>query len=184
MKTTYKIPESVLVVIYSADLDVLLMERSSPRGFWQSVTGSKNTLDETLEHTAIREVAEETGIQIAGTDVPAPNVLKSKASASKVPEVKIPLGNLKNWQLSNEYELYPVWRDRYAPGVMRNTEHVFGLLVPSRIAVALAAREHVNFRWLPYQEAADQCFSPSNAEAILQLPQRTVQSARSPRSTT
>lgn len=159
MKTSYKIPESVLVVIHTTDLQVLLIERTSPRGFWQSVTGSIDTLDEALEHTAIREVAEETGIRVAGIDLPEPNV---------------PLCNLRNWQLLNEYEIYPVWRDRYAPGTIHNTEHVFGLLVPRSVPITLAAREHVDFRWLPYQEAADQCFSPSNAEAILRLPQQAA----------
>ena len=146
----YKIPESVLVVIHSADLQVLLIERADKPGFWQSVTGSKDALDEPLVETAIREVFEETGIRIGSESVP--------------------MANLRDWQLSNDYEIYPVWRHRYAPGVTRNTEHVFGLQVPRDIAVTLAPREHLQHRWLPWREAADLCFSPSNAEAILQLP--------------
>lgn len=146
-----KIPESVLVVIHTADLQVLLLERADKPGFWQSVTGSKDTLDEPLVRTAIREVHEETGILIGGEAVPAKN--------------------LRDWKLSNVYEIYPVWRHRYAEGITHNTEHVFGLLVPSTITVTLAAREHLQYRWLLWREAADQCFSPSNAEAILQLPQ-------------
>jgi dATP pyrophosphohydrolase len=51
----YKIPESVLVVIFSADLQVLLLERADKPGFWQSVTGSKDSIDEPLSVTAIRE---------------------------------------------------------------------------------------------------------------------------------
>lgn len=148
--TVYKIPESVLVVIHTADLQVLLLERADKPGFWQSVTGSKDTIEEPLRETAIREVMEETGILIGDQRVPA--------------------GNLRDWQLSNVYEIYPVWRHRYAPGVTRNTEHVFGLTVPGDVPVMLAAREHLQFRWLSWREAADQCFSPSNAEAILQLP--------------
>ncbi len=146
----YKIPESVLVVIHSADLQVLLIERADRPGFWQSVTGSKDALDEPLADTAVREVFEETGICIGSPPVP--------------------LANLRDWQLSNVYEIYPVWRHRYAPGVTRNTEHVFGLQVPRDIAITLAPREHLQHRWLPWREAADLCFSPSNAEAILQLP--------------
>ncbi|CAN5356127.1 dihydroneopterin triphosphate diphosphatase [soil metagenome] len=142
----YKIPESVLVVIYTRDLDVLLIERADRPGFWQSVTGSKDTLDEPLIETAQREVREETGIQIGEA------------------------GAIQDWHISNDYEIYPVWRHRYEPGVLRNLEHVFGLEVPSRIPVALAPREHLNYLWLPFREAADKCFSPSNAEAILQLP--------------
>ena len=146
----HKIPESVLVVIHTPDLQVLLIERADKPGFWQSVTGSKDSPDEDLRETAVREVFEETGIQIGSADVPAEN--------------------LRDWQLSNIYEIYPVWRHRYAPGVTHNTEHVFGLTVPPGISVKLSAREHLQYYWLPWREAADKCFSPSNAEAILQLP--------------
>ncbi len=146
----YKIPESVLVVIHSADRQVLLIERADKPGFWQSVTGSKDTPEEALVDTVRREVAEETGVLI---DSP-----------------QVPLHNLRHWGLSNVYEIYPIWRHRYEPGVTHNTEHVFGLLVPRDVTVTLAAREHLNYVWLPYREAADRCFSPSNAEAILQLP--------------
>ena len=78
---------------------------------------------------------------------------------------------MSDWQFANHYEIYPIWRHRYAPGVTHNTEHVFGLLVPRTIGVTLAPREHTRHQWLPYRAAADLCFSPSNAEAILQLPQ-------------
>jgi len=146
----YKIPESVLVVIHTAALDVLLIERADKPGFWQSVTGSKDTVEEDLEQTAVREVAEETGIVIGSPEVP--------------------LANLRDWNLRNVYEIYPVWRHRYAEGVTHNIEHVFGLRVPRDVAVRVAPREHLNFEWLPWREAADRCFSSSNAEAILMLP--------------
>ncbi len=146
----HKIPESVLVVIHTAALEVLLIERADKPGFWQSVTGSKDRIEEPLLETAVREVEEETGI-VVGSDA-------------------VPLANLRDWGLSNVYEIYPVWRHRYAPGVTHNTEHVFGLRVPEGMAVRLAPREHLRHAWLPWREAADRCFSPSNAEAILQLP--------------
>ena len=150
MNRPYKIPESVLVVVHTRELDVLLIERADKPGFWQSVTGSKDTVEEDLEQTAVREVAEETGIVIGSPEVP--------------------LANLRDWNLRNVYEIYPVWRHRYAPGVIHNTEHVFGLQVPRSMEVTLAPREHTRFEWLPWQEAADRCFSSSNAEAILMLP--------------
>ncbi len=145
-----KIPESVLVVIHTAALDVLLIERADKPGYWQSVTGSKDRLDEPVQETAVREVAEETGIVVGSPSVP--------------------LEALRDWGLRNVYEIYPVWRHRYAPGVTHNTEHVFGLRVPPDTVVTLNPREHLQHRWLPWREAADHCFSPSNAEAILQLP--------------
>jgi dihydroneopterin triphosphate diphosphatase len=148
-----KIPESVLVVIHTAALEVLLIERADKPGFWQSVTGSKDALDEPPATTAQREVFEETGIHIGSPD--------------------IPLTNLRDWHLSNVYEIYPVWRHRYAPGVTHNIEFVFGLRVPRGVPVTLSPREHTAQMWLPWREAADRCFSPSNAEAILQLPRFT-----------
>jgi dATP pyrophosphohydrolase len=146
----HKIPESVLVVIHTGALDVLLIERADKPGYWQSVTGSKDALDEPLVETCIREVAEETGIAIGS--------------------VEVPLAALKDWHLSNRYDIYPVWRHRYAAGVTHNTEHVFGLRVPEGTAVRLNPREHLAHVWLPWREAADRCFSPSNAEAVLMLP--------------
>ena len=151
MPPRHKIPESVLVLVHTADLEVLLINRADAPGFWQSVTGSKDRADEPLRETAVREVREETGIDCApGTALHA---------------------QLRDWQLENVYEIYPRWRFRYAPGVTHNTEHVFGLQVPPGTPVTLDPREHTAFRWLPWQAAADACFSPSNAEAILLLPQ-------------
>lgn len=153
----FKIPESVLVVIHTADLQVLLLERADRPGFWQSVTGSKDAPDEDALLTARREVEEETGIRVVATS-PCPQ------------SAEVPLHHLQDWGLRNVYEIYPVWRHRYAPGVTHNTEQVFGLLVPRDIPVTLAPREHLQHEWLPWREAADRCFSPSNAEAVLQLP--------------
>ena len=146
----HKIPESVLVVIHTPALEVLLIERADKPGYWQSVTGSKDSVDEPLAQTCEREVAEETGIVIGGEAVPR--------------------SALRDWGLQNVYEIYPVWRHRYAPGVTHNTEHVFGLAVPEGTPVRLNPREHLAHLWLPWREAADRCFSPSNAEAVLLLP--------------
>ena len=142
----WKIPVSTLVVVHTPALDVLLLERADHPGFWQSVTGSQDE-GETLAETAIREVAEETGL----------------AAAKFV---------LTPWNLQNVYEIYPVWRHRYPPGVTHNTEHVFGLEVPGRLPVTLSPREHLRYEWLPWQEAARRVFSWSNRRAILALPER------------
>jgi dATP pyrophosphohydrolase len=143
---TYKIPQSVLVVIHTPARDVLLIRRTDA-GTWQSVTGSKDFDDEHWHETARREVLEETGI-----------------------DAQHPQCQLQDWRLENIYEIYPAWRWRYAPEVSRNTERVFGLRVPARLDVVLSPQEHTEWVWLPWQAAADQCFSPSNAEAILMLP--------------
>ncbi|MDV6347591.1 dihydroneopterin triphosphate diphosphatase [Nitrosomonas sp. Is35] len=142
----YKIPVSVLVVIHTADLQVLLLERADHPGYWQSVTGSQDS-SETLTQTAAREVFEETGLNVADYA-------------------------LTDWQTENRYEIYEEWRWRYGPDVRFNTEHVFGLSLPGILPIRIAAREHLNFMWLPWQQAADKVFSSSNADAIRHLPER------------
>jgi dihydroneopterin triphosphate diphosphatase len=139
-----KLPVSVLVVIHTEDLQVLLLERATRAGFWQSVTGSLDRLDEPLATAAAREVREETGID---------------ASA----------GILTAWRIANTFEIYTRWRHRFAPGVTHNTEHVFGLQLPQVLPVAIAPEEHVTFAWLPWREAAARCFSWTNRDAILML---------------
>jgi len=142
----YKHPISALIVIYTSALEVLLLERADHPGAWQSVTGSQDK-GEAVRNTAIREVFEETGLNAA-------NYLFS------------------DWQTKNVYEIYALWRHRYAPGTLYNTEHVFGLELPDRLPVQLSPREHLNYKWVLWQEAAELVFSPSNRAAILQLPER------------
>ncbi len=142
----YKIPQSVLVVIYTQSGQVLLIRRADA-GTWQSVTGSKDHPEEPWASTAAREVHEETGI-----------------------DALHPACELQDWQLENTYDIYPAWRWRYAPDISRNTERVFGLRVPEMTPITLSPAEHTEWQWLPWQAAADHCFSPSNAEAILMLP--------------
>lgn len=139
-----KLPESVLVVIYTPALDVLLLERADHPGFWQSVTGSRNAVDEPLPATCVREVAEETGF--------TPSVAQ-----------------LDDWKVSHRFEIYRHWRHRYESGVTHNTEHVFGLCLPHRFEPRLDPLEHVAYRWLTWRAAADACFSWTNAEAIHRL---------------
>jgi dATP pyrophosphohydrolase len=134
---TLKIPISVLVVIYKSNGDVLLIERADRASFWQSVTGSLDSPNEELAGAAAREVFEETGIDVD----------------------QLPQGALRNMHYQIEYEIYPDWRFRYAPGVTKNTEHWFALEVPSDTPVRLAPREHVAYEWLPFETAAKKCFS-------------------------
>ena len=141
----YKQPVSVLVIVYTPDLDVLLIERADYADHWQSVTGSVE-IGETLHDAAVRELAEETGIDAAA------------------------YGGVSDWNLSNVFEIFPQWQHRYTAGTTQNTEHVFGLEVPARIPIALAPREHLRHQWLPWPEAAARCFSWSNRAAIEALP--------------
>ena len=150
----YKIPRSTMIVIHTARQEVLLIERADHPGYWQSVTGSQDE-GETLVQTAIREVAEETGIDAT-------------------------LHVLTDWQQENVYEIYPIWRHRYAPDVTHNTEHVFGLLLPDRVPVTLHPREHLQHVWLPVDKAAPLCFSWSNRAAILDLPRRMAMAGGQP----
>ena len=124
-----------------------MIERADRVGFWQSVTGSLDRSDEDLAQAATREVFEETGIAVD----------------------QLPADALRNLHHQIEYEIYPEWRFRYAPGVTRNTEHWFSLQVPENTSIQLSPREHVAYEWLPFAEAAQKCFSPSNGEAILKL---------------
>jgi dATP pyrophosphohydrolase len=142
----YKQPVSVLVVIYTAALDVLLLERADFPGYWQSVTGSRDN-EETLRETAIREVFEETGLNAEQH-------------------------TLSDWQKQNVYDIYPQWQHRYPPETKQNTEHVFGLQLTQQVPVQLSEREHLNSQWVPWNIAADKVFSPSNRVAILELPER------------
>ena len=142
---TYKIPISVLVLVYTPDMQVLLLERADHPGFWQSITGSQE-LGETLEQTAIRELEEETGLDARQY-------------------------RLDNWQMSNEFEIYKHWRGRYAPGITHNTEHLFGLRVPEPVPVRVAPREHLGFEWVSRDHAIDKVFSWTNAAALRALPE-------------
>lgn len=139
----YKQPVSVLVVIYDNNRQILLLERADKPDFWQSVTGSLEP-GETIEQTAKRELAEETGIYS---------------------------NDILNWQQSTIYEIYPHWRHRYAPGVTHNTEHIFSLCIAAETPILLSPREHLNYIWCSPEQAAEKVFSPSNRSAILQLPQ-------------
>ena len=142
----YKLPVSALVLIHTADLQVLLLERADKSGYWQSVTGSLEE-GETPREAAIREVREETGL--VATDC-----------------------RFYDMQASNVYEIYPHWRYRYAPGVTHNTEHLFGLELPAPLPVQLAPAEHVRYEWVDWRIAANKVFSWTNVDALRLLGER------------
>ena len=124
---------------------MLVLERADFPGHWQSVTGSREN-DEPLAATAMRELAEETGIDAHEH------------------------GGVADWNMTNVYEIYPRWRHRYPHGTTHNCEHVFGLALAAPVPVTLAPGEHLAHAWLPWHEAAERVFSWSNRAAILALP--------------
>ncbi len=147
MNSGYKIPRSVLVVIYTVDLQVLMLERAGWPGFWQSVTGAVDYEDEPLMQTAAREVREETGLDAATYTI-------------------------EDWGIEKNFEIFKSYRTRYAPGVTHNLEHVFGLELPAELPVQLDPAEHLRYEWLPWRAAAERTLSWTNRDAILLLPQK------------
>jgi len=148
----YKIPRSVLVVIHTPDLQVLMMERAGWQGFWQSVTGSVAHEAEPLRDTAVREVREETGLDATRYD-------------------------LRDWGVENRFEIFKKHLSRYAPGVTHNLEHLFSMEVPEPLQVTLDPAEHLDYKWLPWRDAAALTISSTNRDAILALPHRRGASA-------
>ena len=142
----FKTPISALVLIHTNDLQVLIMERADKAGYWQSVTGSLEA-GETPKQAALREVLEETGLDTNQYD-------------------------LQDWQASNIYEIYPHWRHRYAPGVVENVEHLFGLELPQALPITLAPDEHTRYEWVDWREAANRVFSWTNIDALKRLGER------------
>ena len=140
--TSYKKPESVLVVVHTVAGEVLLVRRADHEEFWQSITGSLKE-GESPRDAAVRELLEETGIEADE--------------------------RLRDWKLVQHYEILPQWRNRYAPGVTQNTEHMFSYELPEKVAITLNTREHVEYCWQDFSTAVAQVFSVSNRTAILKI---------------
>ena len=140
---SYKTPISSLVIIYTKQLDILLLSRCDKKNFWQSVTGSLEK-NESPIYTAKREVFEETGIV-------CDNYL------------------LEDWNLNHQYKIFSHWRHRYRPGVLYNTEHIFGLELPQKLPISLAPEEHNDFKWVGLDSAKKLVFSWTNVKALEKL---------------
>ncbi len=138
----YKRPESVLVVVHTRAGEVLMLRRTQPAGFWQSVTGSLEW-GESPRHAAERELREETGLLAAG--------------------------RLVDCRRQVRFPIVRAWRRRYAPDVRFNLEHQFRLELPGRRLIRLDPREHREYRWLPKERAARLASSWTNRDAILRL---------------
>ena len=139
----YKIPVSILVIIYTKDMEILLLHRKDKKNFWQSVTGSIEE-GESPVNAAKRELLEETGIDHQEF-------------------------LLLDWKFSQQYEIFPHWRYRYEPTVTHNIEHVFSVELPEKIIVNLEPSEHKEYKWVPLHDAIKEVFSGTNADALKKL---------------
>lgn len=142
MTSPYKRPESVLVLVYTREGQVLLLQRQQPGDFWQSVTGSMRWDETDPLQTAIRELREETG-------------LDGQA--------------IVDCHKSNSFPILPQWRHRYAPEVSENREHVFKLELAECRDITLNPGEHRSYAWLSKDEAIAKASSWTNSEAIRDL---------------
>lgn len=130
----------MLVVVHTAT-DVLLIKRVDHNNFWQSITGSLEWGETTVD-AAARELAEETGIN---------NV------------------TLRNTGIRRSYEIIADWKPRYHPDITRNHESLFYCSLNESCDITLNLEEHSEYQWLPYEEAKKQVYSWSNRLAIESL---------------
>ena len=137
---SFKRPESVLVVVYTVDGEVLLLQRADATRAWQSVTGSMHWNEKQPIETARRELFEETGL--VGDD------------------------RLKEAGIQNRYPIHPLWKPRYHPDTRENCEHLFFLELPGRSAVKINKKEHQDFCWTPFAEALGKVRFSTNRDAI------------------
>ncbi|MBA3582736.1 MAG: dihydroneopterin triphosphate diphosphatase [Gammaproteobacteria bacterium] len=137
----YKRPESVLVLVHAEQQVLLLRRRLPPVGIWQSVTGSLEW-DELPAAAAVRELAEETGLQNCVVEDCGMNA----------------------W-----FEIVPESRHRYPPGTTQNLEHVFRVELPAVQAIQLDPTEHDASQWVSAAEAAKLTWAWTNRQAIQRL---------------
>ena len=141
MTESLRRPESVLVVVHTKALEILLLERVSPTGYWQSVTGSLEW-DETPAEAARREIVEETGLPVTG---------------------------LRDAGRSQRFAILPEWRAKFPPDTDTNLEHVWYLELPAIVDVTLNPDEHSRCEWLGFDAALERVSSWTNRDAIAAL---------------
>jgi dihydroneopterin triphosphate diphosphatase len=140
--TTPKRPESVLVLVYTPDAEILILERRQPTGFYQSVTGSLEWGEGHAE-AALRELREETGLDPETSPAPC--------------------------HLEADFEIHPAWRHRFPPGTESNHETVFCWRAPGPLPIRINPDEHVSWQWLPFDRALEAMSSWTNRRALLQV---------------
>ncbi|MBT7542937.1 MAG: dihydroneopterin triphosphate diphosphatase [Gammaproteobacteria bacterium] len=136
-----KIPESILILIYTKNKDVLLLKKSGNNELWQSVTGSLMKNEKPCD-AAARELYEETGIKS---------------------------NELVDCKKEYVFEIYEMWKHKYEDGVTHNTEHVYKLLLNDKVDIKLDNAEHDSYEWVTRVKAAEKVFSYTNRQAIFEL---------------
>jgi dATP pyrophosphohydrolase len=155
-----KIPISILAVIYNEKNEVLLLKRVDVANFWQSVTGSIDSYEETPLQAATREIFEETGIQINSYFTQSLATIKNLIHTQNYFEIC-------DIQYNIIYDIYPQFRPRYNNiNIKTNLEHWFYIKIPSITPIKISPTEHTKYIWTLWHKACRMCFSPSNRQAI------------------
>jgi dATP pyrophosphohydrolase len=140
-RPTFRRPVSVLIIVHTAAGDVLLLRRSRPFDFWQSVTGSLAE-GETHSEAAVRELTEETGLSSEGV--------------------------LSYSGLSRQFVIDPRWPTSISP-VVENVEFEWRYRLDQAVPIRLHDAEHSEFCWCPIDEAVERVWSWTNRAALEQL---------------
>ena len=136
-----KIPESILILIYTKNKNILLLKKTGNNELWQSVTGSLMKNEKPYD-AAVRELYEETGITS---------------------------NELVDCNKEYVFEIYEMWKHKYEDDVTHNREHVYKLLLDDKVDIKLDKKEHDSYEWLTRVKAAEKVFSHTNRQAIFEF---------------